>query len=417
MDEKRTPMEAEVQELPPRRDSGCPGNFYGTAAKPRPRRSHTWFWICAGLSVIAVCTFSVVAALSHVRVENRDGSWRLAMKNTEMTQPQEDPIRDLEVPDENKLVTNQNKVTGGVRLPLSSGHGQALTPAEVYAKAAPSVVCVQVEGYYGTASYTGVVIRDDGYILSATEGLNNAAEITVSFFDGTELPARRVGEERTSGVCLLKVEAQELQTAGFCGDQELTVGQSVFCICNPYGRMLPNVFYQGILSASRSVAIGGTEFALLKTSLRFTEAGSGCPVLDAYGRVLGLTTPIGKRIVAGEDPCFAVSAADLANIVSAFDSAEADSLWLGLEVGEIPEEYQYLYGFPGRLWIEDVSVGSAAYGVLFQYDVITAVDGVDVSAYAELEQAISAHKPGEHVELTIFRSGKWYKISLPVLTR
>ena len=64
-----------------------------------------------------------------------------------------------------------------------------------------------------------------------------------------------------------------------------------------------------------------------------------------------------------------------------------------------------------------MAVGSAAYGVLFQYDVITAVDGVDVSVYAELEQAISAHKPGEHVELTIFRSGKWYKISLPVLTR
>ena len=98
-------------------------------------------------------------------------------------------------------------------------------------------------------------------------------------------------------------------------------------------------------------------------------------------------------------------------------SASSDACWLGLEVEEIPEDYQYLYGFPGSIWIAEIAVGAPPYGYLYEYDVVTAVDGVEVGSVAEFEKLLSVHAPGDRVQLTIFRSGNWYNIILPVMAR
>ncbi|MBR4193635.1 MAG: trypsin-like peptidase domain-containing protein [Oscillospiraceae bacterium] len=417
MDDKRTPMEAEVQELPPRREAACPEDFYGTAAKPRPRRSHTWAWILMGLAVIAACTAGVVAALSHVRVDTSSGGWRLALRESEETQAGEDPVRSLAVPDGQRYVPAGDSAEGAVGLELDNSAAATLDPAEIYRRAEPSVVCVQVDSYYGTEICSGVVLSADGYILSATEGLSNAASVTVSFSDGRSYSARRVGEERSTGLCLLKVEAAGLQPAVFCGG-EPQVGQSAWCVCNPYGSQLPNVFIEGMLSARRTMSLGDGSFTLLQFSGQLRSPGSGCPILDGQGRVLGLSTHVGRQFSSGEEPCFAIAAGDLARVVAAFaDTAARDRCWLGLEVEDIPEEYVALYGFPGSLWIDEVAAGTAPYGVLYQYDVITAVDGTEVRSAAEFDQVLAAHKSGDRVRLTIFRSGKWYTILLPVLAR
>ena len=418
MDDKRTPMEAEVQELPPRREAVCPEDFYGTAAKPRPRRSHAWFWILTGLAVIAVCTASVAAAMSHVRLETDSGRWRLALREPEETQAGEDPVRSLPVPDDQGYVPDGDSAAGSVPLQMDSRKGNALDAAALYRKAEASVVCVQVESYYGTENCSGVVLSADGYILSATEGLNKAASVTVSFSDGSSYSARRISEERNTGLCLLKVEATGLTPAVFYGGSDLQVGQSAWCICNPYGTQIPNVFYEGMVSARRSLNLGEGSYTLLQLSGQFQNPGSGCPILDNQGRVLGLSTHLGRQFSSGEEPCFAVSSGDLARVVAAFaDAAAQDRCWLGLEVADIPEEYLSLYGFPGSLWIDEVAAGTAPYGVLYQYDVITALDGAEVHSAAEFDQAIAARKSGDRVRLTIFRSGKWYTILLPVLAR
>ncbi len=417
MDDKRTPMEAEVQELPQQREPVCPENFYGTSARPRPRRSHAGLWISVGLAVIALCTFSVVAAMSHVRLERRDGSLRLAMLGSEETKGAEEGPRDLDIPEGESYVAAQNGAGESVRLSLVPGVGESLSPSEIYRRVSAGVVCVQLDSYYGSSVNTGVVVSADGYILSASEGLTNTTGITVTLSDGSAYAAKRVGEERTSGVCLLKIEAQNLSAVSFSAGEE-TVGENVYCVCNPYGSQIPNLFYEGMLSACQSLRVSGTDYTILQSSAQLQQVGYGCPILDKRGRVLGLTTPIGQRIVSGDDPCFAVSARDLEAIVSAFEDADSsDSLWLGLEVSDIPEEYQFLYGFPGSVWIDGVGVGTAPDGVLYQYDVITAVDGTELTDAEAFEEIIDSHKAGDWVRLTIYRSGKWYSIQLPVTAR
>ena len=416
MDDRRTPMEAEVQELSAQREPVCPEDFYGTAARPQARRDHTWAWISLGLAVIAISTFSVVATLLNVRVETRDGAWRLSLQGQEETQAPEDPVRSLEVAAADTYTPEVREV-GNVGLQLSETEGEALTASEVYAQVSPAVVCVEVESYYGIASYTGVILSSDGFILSATDGLTNAVSITVSLAEGETLPANRVGEDRLSGICLLKVDAQDLPTVVLSTEQA-AVGQRVYCLCSPYGSQLQNLFYEGMLSLSRTVEVSGRSCTVLQTSSQLSNVGNGCPILDSRGRVLGLTTPIGKRLVSGEDPCLALSVEDLLSVIVTFEGdGSGETVWLGLEVEDIPEDYLYLYGFPGSLWISDVALGSAPYGVLYQYDIITAVDGTEVTSAADFNRLLAAHSPGDRVKLTIYRSGKWYTIILPVITR
>ena len=417
MDDRRTPMEAEVQELPLPGAQCRADSFYGTSARPRTRRSHAWLWICVGLAVIAVCTFSVVGALSRLRLENGEGGWRLAMGETESTEEAPDPVRSLEVPKENRYVPAEISGDGAVRLSRDAGAGAALSAEEIYRRVSPSVVCIQAESYFGTTVSTGVILTEDGYILTAAEGLKKAESLSVSLPDGTAYSARRIGEDRNTGVCLLKAEVEGLSPAVFASDAELSVGQRVYCVCNPYGSSIPNVFYEGMLSVRQELDYNGSRYTVLQSSILVQNNENGCPIVDDRGRVIGLNAPIGKRLVSGTEACLAVSAADLDRIVASFENLTDGQNWLGLDVEDIPEEYRYFYGFPGSVWITDVAVGTPAYGVLLQYDVITAVDGVSLESSAALESLLASRASGDFVRLTIYRSGSFYSIVLPVLER
>lgn len=416
MDDKRTPMEAEIQELPPSRMPSCPEDSYGTAAIPKPRRSYAPLWVCVGLLVIAACSFSVVAALSSLRVENGESGWRLAMGEPQETRQAEEPIRSLEIQTENSGAAPQSSAPDSLQLRRSVGAGESLSPSELYEAVSPAVVRIRAESYYGYSDCSGVVISADGYILTAAERLGSAAALTVSFSDGSSLSARQIGADRISGVCLLKVEASGLPTVSFAAG-EPTVGQSVWCVCNPYGEAIPNVFRTGMLSVSRRVTLNGVSYRVLSASgLENPDCGS--PILDSKGRVLGLMSAIGSRIVSGTDPGFAVSTGDLERILESMEGAETDNLcWLGFEPEDIPMEYKFMLQLPGYVWIGELSSDSSLRDVLRSYDVITAVDGVELSSAEELNELIRSRRPGDKVSLLVYRSGDWLKVILPVIKR
>lgn len=416
MDDIRTPMEAEVQELAPAQER-CADDSYGTAVRPRPQRSHVGLWIGFGLAVITVCTFCVAAAVSQLRLENGIDGLRIAVRSSEETQETEAPIRSLTVPDDEAQVSTDS-AGEDVRLPLAETADEALTPAEIYAKVSPAVVCVTTESYYGSTSCTGVVVASDGYILTASDDLYNTVSISVSFSDGTVCSARRLGEDQISGVCLLKAEAEGLQTVRFSETTDCAVGQTVYTVSNPYGDQIPNVFSDGMLSVSQSLEIYGVSYALLQSTAGQEGAGYGCPLLDDRGLVIGITTPIGKRVVSGTDPCFALASADLGRIVAAFENrTSGSSVWLGLEVEDIPEGYQNLYRYPGSVWISEIAPGSALVGNLYQYDIILAVDGIEITDAAQFDRIISSYEPNDRVVLTFYRYGNLYEIRLPVRAR
>ena len=143
-------------------------------------------------------------------------------------------MRNLELPGSEQAAAPHENGSDDLRLPVASGGGELLSPTEIYESVSSAVVCVELSGYYGSESYTGVVISSDGFILSATDGFSGAASISVSFPDGAVRSAKRIGEDSLSGVCLLKVEAEKLPCVRFSSNAEPRIGQSVYCIGNPY---------------------------------------------------------------------------------------------------------------------------------------------------------------------------------------
>lgn len=411
MDDRRTPMEAEVQELPGRAEPCPPEDFYGTAAKPQTRRSHTGLWVLLSLTVIVLCTVAVVAALGRVQLDRREGSLHLFVNTPEEeADTSEDLVRSLPVSPDSQTLPQQALSDDSFNLKLERGSRAALGPEQIYQALSPAVVCVQTDTYPGVSTNTGVVISEEGYILSASLNNLTGSSLTVTFQDGSAYTARCLNEDMSTGVCLLKVEATGLPTVSFSDSESLAVGQRTYCIGNPYGSQLPNVFYEGMLSACRTVEADGSSLTVLQSSCQLQDLGWGCPLLDDSGRVVGLTAPVGGLLSdsLGES-CLALSAPDLARIVEELENTASDSVfWLGFEVAEIPEEYQFFYGFPGSLWVVSVEERSALYNVLFQYDVITAVDDVLVFTLADYHQALAVHSPGDTITLTIFRNGKFY---------
>ena len=418
MDDKRMPMEAEVQELPPRREPAAPDDFYGTSAKPRPRRNHTGALICLSLILIAASTVSILYSIFHFRLVMTDGVLKILTQAPPETEATEDTVKKLEGAENGDYVPTPSRAVGSVDLRVAQADGDALSPSTIYAQVSPAVVCVEVQSYYGSETDTGVVISEDGYILTANDGLTNAISISVSFANGDCYAAKWMGEERTSGLCLLKIEGEGLPTVAFAQDGEATVGQSVYSVCNPYGSQLPNVFCDGMLAACGKVDAGGRTYRILQMSGQSSTLGSGCPILDSRGLMIGMTTPIGKRLVSGQDPCFAIFADDLTQIVEDFERNASDApCWLGLVLEDIPEDYQSFFDLRGSVWIAEVAVGTKGYGYLLQYDVITEVDEVEISSVSDYEQVLATHQPGDLVLLKIYRSGDYYKIELPVLAR
>lgn len=421
MDDKLTPMEAEVLEMPDPAAQESPDS-YGTGCKPAPKRNYVGFWICVGLAVIGVCTFGIVAAVNHLHLSRESGTWRLSVQSPSEPSAVQNPVNNLQLsgPDETAAADPELSRGGDLGLSLKQGAvGPELTASALYTKVKDGVVCLSCQTYYGTLYTTGVVISQNGYILTALSSQRETAALKATFSDGSEYTARKIGEDRTTGLCILKIEASGLTALTFSASELPDVGSTVYWISNPYGPAVPNVFSAGMLAAKQSVNVEGTKRTVIKLSGDVQSAGYGCPVFDAHGSIIGLTTPIGTAFLSGSgDPCFAVSARDLQAVVRELNTGDrTGNLWLGFEVEQIPEEYRFMFGYPEGVWLSEVGKGTRVDGVLYPYDIILTVDGKEVTGVEEFYAALKGKTPGQTVPITLYRNGKRYYAEIPVLKR
>lgn len=420
MGDKLIPVEAEVLELPSKTDqTEEQENSYGTASMPKPKKNYVGLWILFGLLVIGLCTFSVFATLFSVRFSRTpNGGWRL-QTSSGGTAEETEAIRELPVlgPAESETGTAAlSDHASELDLEENTAALESVPPAELYRSASPSVVCLEMTTYSGSYFDTGIIISEDGFILSALNEQSVPFSIEAVFSDGNARSAECVAMDRATGVCLLKVDAAGLAPARFDFDSALQVGQKIYCISNPYGTAMMNILSEGMISAARDVELEGFDYRMLETSASIQRSGYGNPLYNENGSIIGMTTPIGRRFFSGStDPCFGVSAADLQQILNrmvSWDTKEETAF--GFKVEDIPEYYQILYGFPGSVWITEISDRSADGCPLRLCDVITEVNGEKVSTVDQYQKAIRAAGPGDEIYLTIYRGGSTYYAKIRV---
>ena len=255
---------------------------------------------------------------------------------------------------------------------------------------------------------SGVIISQDGYIVTNNHVVDGADELTVTLNDNREFSARIIGTDKNTDLALIKVNATGLPAIKVISSDDIKVGEWVLAIGHPLN--LRATVTAGIVSAkARSLGANGVE-AFIQTDAAINQGNSGGALVNAKGELIGinamLTSPTGSNIGYG----FAIPTTIMNKVVD--DLKQYGSVQRGL-IG--------IQGQDARLYIDDqkeqnkevdlgtndgiyvakvLDDGAAADAGLEEGDVITAVDGQKVTKMAELQEILATKRPGDKVVLT-----------------
>ena len=296
-----------------------------------------------------------------------------------------------------------------------------LTAPEIYEKCAPSVVSVSVKASAESGGEkgigTGFVISEDGYIATAAHVTAGAEELFVVFSDGKSYGAELIAENEMSDIALLKIEASGLVPLEFGLSSELLTGERVYAIGTPAALEYSGTLTSGevsypnrILPVYTSAGELEKKLRLIQTNAQLNAGSSGSPLIDEYGKVVGIVTmKLGDGYLGIG---FAIPSDGAARILEAMMSgrtlnsailsgAVISAPKLGV-VGESVVENQ-IYGYKIKSFSDS---GSGAAGALKIGDLIVDIDGLAVYGEGQIAEAVNKKSPGDTVSVTVLRSGQ-----------
>ena len=298
--------------------------------------------------------------------------------------------------------------SSGVTLELKSSQGlEALTYEALYQKCEPSVVSITVENDDSSGSGTGIVLTEDGYIITCAHVVSGQATATVTTGDEKEYNALLVGSDPQTDLALLKVDAEGLIPAEFGDAGELTVGDEALAIGDPLGATFRGTLTNGIISAiNRDVTLNGYSMTLIQTTAALNSGNSGGPLLNIYGQVVGINN---MKMVSSsttvEGLGFAVPTTTAKEIIEALAKDGGISRpVLGITCYGVDEETAEKKETRAGLVIAKVNEKSdcAAKG-LKAGDLITAIDGKLYTDVAAFKEYAADFEIGHQVTLTVYR--------------
>jgi len=260
-------------------------------------------------------------------------------------------------------------------------------------RAGPAVV--KVESGRGRGVGSGVIFDSSGRILTNEHVVRGSARVEVNLADGRRLPAVVVGADPRLDIAVLKVAAKGLPVAELYSGL-LKVGQLVVAIGNPYG--LSWTVTAGVVSAlGRELPIGGGLALrdLIQTDVPINPGNSGGPLVDAQGRVIGITTAI---IPFARGVGFAVPVSSILAALARFDEKRHRN---GRTLGIVAAPAE-----GGVLVLEVEPDSPAGRASLRAQDVIIALDGQRVASAAQIAEALGSIRPGQTVEVAFLRQGR-----------
>lgn len=273
----------------------------------------------------------------------------------------------------------------------------------------------------GRSSGSGVIISEDGYIVTNNHVIENATRIDISLEDNTRYSARVIGTDPTTDLALLKIEAKDLPFVKFGDSDQVLVGQWVLAVGNPFD--LTSTVTAGIISAkARNIGIlrdleNNLQIeSFLQTDAVVNPGNSGGALVNLAGELIGINTAIASRTGTFNGYAFAVPTSIVKKVMD--DLLEFGTVQRGLlgvqirDVNLMDEETIQNIGVNRGVYIIDVNEGSGGEAAgLKKGDVITGVDGVETYNVAQLQEMVARKRPGDKVDVKFLRSGKEMKVT------
>ena len=265
---------------------------------------------------------------------------------------------------------------------------------------------------------TGVIMREDGYIVTNFHVVAESSEISIILADGAEHTGEVVGADPETDLAVIRVNATGLPAAEFGDSKSLEVGEWVIAIGSPFG--LENTVTSGIISATgRSNMRIATYEDFIQTDAAINPGNSGGPLVNLDGEVIGINTAIAtgmSQSYAGVG--FAIPSEIVRNVFdSIIRTGSVERGYLGITMADLTPEIADALDYTGDngVVVDEVVVnGPADEAGLQNGDIILTVNGAEVDDMAELRTRIAAVPPGKEARLRLVRDGNERELSVVV---
>ena len=284
---------------------------------------------------------------------------------------------------------------------------QMLDPFEFFFGGDPRSQARQARIAFGS----GVIISQDGYIMTNNHVVAGSEEITVTLNDNRTFKAKLVGRDPGSDIALIKIEGKDLPTIPFGDSDKLRLGEWVLAVGNPFN--LTSTVTAGIVSAkSRSTAAAGDQLevsAFIQTDAAVNSGNSGGALVNAAGELVGINTMIYSQTGNNAGYSFAVPINIAAKVVSDIKNyGTVQRGVLGVAGSEITEELIKKEGLKvnSGFYVADFAEISGALAAgIEKGDVIVAIEGHKITGFGQLQEQVSRFRPGDTIKVTVNRKG------------
>lgn len=267
---------------------------------------------------------------------------------------------------------------------------------------------------------SGVIISEDGYIVTNNHVIANAERLEVTLNDNRNFPATVIGSDPTTDLALIKIEAPNLHVIPMGNSEDLRLGEWVLAVGNPFG--FTSTVTSGIVSAkARNISTstgmpssGGIE-SYIQTDAAVNQGNSGGALVNLKGELVGINTAIYSSTGTYAGCSFAIPTSIVQKVVGDIRSyGTVQRAYLGIQFIELSPELiseKDLTGPTAGIYVNNVEERSAAMAAgLAQGDIITAINGKPTRSTAELQEVITHFSPGDTVNIEYYRDGRAYSV-------
>lgn len=258
---------------------------------------------------------------------------------------------------------------------------------------------------------SGVVISPDGYIVTNNHVVEGASKIEVTFNDKHKRTATIIGNDPSTDLALIKVDASDLEYLTFADSDKVRVGEWVLAVGNPFN--LTSTVTAGIVSAkARNINIlgdGSTIESFIQTDAAINPGNSGGALVNMDGKLIGINAAIASRTGSYEGYSFAIPSNIVKKVIEDFLQYGAiQRAYLGVSIAEITEDFAESKGIEvtSGVYIVDVHEnGGAKSAGIKKDDIILSINNISVNSNSQLIGVVGQYRPGDKVNVKINRKG------------
>ena len=278
-----------------------------------------------------------------------------------------------------------------------------------------------IEPYVQKGSGSGVIISDDGYIITNNHVIEGADNIEVSMNDNRSYSAKLIGTDPTTDIAVLKIEGSHFPSLKIGDSEAVKIGEWVLAVGNPFD--LTSTVTAGIVSAKgRNINLlssdPGREIfpieSFIQTDAAVNPGNSGGALVNTNGELIGINTAIASRTGSFSGYSFAVPSSIASKVAEdLIRYGQVQRAYIGVRIRPVTETLANDYNLPNvkGIHVNSLTENGAAYDAgIKSGDVILQINSKEVNSVPQLQEQISKYRPGDNVTVTVWRGGIEKKI-------